>query len=90
MSIHYGTRYVNCGSTQEESRKDFLERKLKVCNTCLFGSRFESKYTYGIACEYLWVTGAMRPCKPYECIEKGVYIKRNISKKKEALRIKED
>lgn len=55
------------------------EEKEKRCKGCVYYTIVEAEPI----CDYIGQTGTMRPCKPTECKEMGVYEKRRRRKRGE-------
>ena len=55
-----------------EDPKAAQERRRDVCNKCIY--RPAASHWSGSTCEYLRMTGHIRPCAPSKCVEMGVFV----------------
>lgn len=65
-----------------ETQSEWLKRRKTICVKCVYDSRLSTENKYGSTCDYLLKTGHKRPCKPSECVEKGVFTPKKARRKK--------
>lgn len=53
---------------------EYISRKENVCSNCVYFPNGAQKSLYAsVGCEYLIITGHMRPCEAGMCKEAGVF-----------------
>ena len=71
---------------------EISEHKNNVCVKCHYysfgsGGNNEPSRRYGL-CDYILIEGHSRGCSPFECVEKGIFVRKSRGRKKKGMRVR--
>lgn len=59
---------------ERESEYDRQKRLMTVCRKCRYAGITGATQSRVTSCDYILITGRIRPCCPVECMKEGVFL----------------